>query len=523
MKAKQNFFRRRMAIETQFGYSMLYFLIAFPILAGESIRIGYTNHWDATAYSNGRRMVRTADDRRVVVYQDILAGQPVVVCVQSHDGVTWSSPSVVAPGAFPALAVNDENWIYLVWRLEDGQGLGLRYSKDGAWTWEPSLPIPIRPEDAGACQFPVIEATAKAVHVVWQQKNLSASIAKICYQRFDKKLSGTLTPILTLSADKREASFPIIAGDLEFQQDFVHLLWSESPTPTAQPYLVYRNLSESAGTSYWGFNSPATVPQSTGKSHPSISVRNIAFNGNLWADIILACADAANGRMAIACLQVDTSGIKGFNLDSLSVGTNAMPSVDDVYRMSCAMVWQNEGHIFYGQTRDEHLMTIPPLRVCSDQSAFCRHPNVGYKTFRRDSIDVVWTAGEQPPYQVMYRRLAKQYGPVAIEDKRNQAALPKDFDLSPNYPNPVWSGAAFLAQGGGNPTTFIVYSLPQPSHVELKVYDVLGHEVRMLVNDQKPAGRHRVQFNGEGLPAGLYFYRLRAGEFVTTRKMLIVR
>lgn len=512
-----------MTSTTPFFYLFLYFLIAFPAWAGESMIIGYTNNSDATAYSNGRKMVRTSDDCRVVVYQDSLAGRPVVVCVQSRNGATWSSPSVVAQGSHPALAVNEENWIYLVWRLEDGQGLGLRYSKDGAVTWEPSLPVQIRPEDASACQFPAIEATAKAVHVVWQQKNLSATTEKICYRRFDKNLSGTLTPVLTLSADQHEASFPIIAGDLEFQQDFVHLFWSENPTPTAQPYLVYRNISESAGVSHWGFNAPAIVPQSTGKGHPSISVRNVAFNDNLWADIILACTDAANGRMTIACLQVDTSGIKGFNLDSLSVGTNAMPSVDDVYRMSCAMVWQNEGHIFYGQTRDEHLVTIPPLRVCSDQNAFCRHPNVGYKTFRRDSIDVVWTAGERPPYRVMYRRMAKQYGPVAVQDERQQADLPKEFELSPNYPNPVWSRAASLAPSGGNPTTFLVYSLPQPSHVELKVYDVLGHEVRILVNEQKPAGVFRVPFDGRGLPAGLYFYRLRAGEFVATRKMLIVR
>jgi photosystem II stability/assembly factor-like uncharacterized protein len=97
---------------------------------------------------------------------------------------------------------------------------------------------------------------------------------------------------------------------------------------------------------------------------------------------------------------------------------------------------------------------------------------------------------------------------VAVEQNREVLV---QFALAQNYPNPF------------NPTTFIVYSLPQPLQVELKVYDVLGHEVRVLINEKKPAGVHRVQFDGEGLPGGLYFYCLRAGEFVATRKMLIVK
>ena len=97
---------------------------------------------------------------------------------------------------------------------------------------------------------------------------------------------------------------------------------------------------------------------------------------------------------------------------------------------------------------------------------------------------------------------------VEVEQDRE---VPTQFALEQNYPNPF------------NPTTFIVYSLPQPSQVELRVYDVLGHKVRVLINEKKPAGLHRVQFDGQGLPGGLYFYRLRAEEFVETKKMVMLR
>ena len=97
---------------------------------------------------------------------------------------------------------------------------------------------------------------------------------------------------------------------------------------------------------------------------------------------------------------------------------------------------------------------------------------------------------------------------VAVQQ---EPTVPVEFALEQNYPNPF------------NPATFIVYSLPQPFLVELKVYDVLGHEIRVLVNEKKPAGVHRVPFDSQGLPGGLYFYRLRAGEFVETKKMVMLR
>ncbi|MCH7755753.1 T9SS type A sorting domain-containing protein, partial [candidate division KSB1 bacterium] len=59
--------------------------------------------------------------------------------------------------------------------------------------------------------------------------------------------------------------------------------------------------------------------------------------------------------------------------------------------------------------------------------------------------------------------------------------------------------------------------------VVLKVYDVLGKEVAILVNEEKPAGSYRVEFIGDGLTSGIYFYQLRAGNFIETKKMVLIR
>jgi predicted extracellular nuclease len=95
--------------------------------------------------------------------------------------------------------------------------------------------------------------------------------------------------------------------------------------------------------------------------------------------------------------------------------------------------------------------------------------------------------------------------------KKIKGALPDKFELSQNYPNPF------------NPTTLIKYSLPKAGNVSLKVYNVLGKEVATLVNGYQTAGNYKVEFNARGLASGLYFYRLTAGDFVSVKKMMLLK
>lgn len=109
------------------------------------------------------------------------------------------------------------------------------------------------------------------------------------------------------------------------------------------------------------------------------------------------------------------------------------------------------------------------------------------------------------------------YTPIVItgieDDQRNNGiiSIPKEYSLSQNYPNPF------------NPTTSIKYSIPFESLVELKIFNILGQEISTLVNEQKPAGNYEVKFDASVLPSGVYFYRLQAGDFVQTRKMILLK
>jgi hypothetical protein len=89
--------------------------------------------------------------------------------------------------------------------------------------------------------------------------------------------------------------------------------------------------------------------------------------------------------------------------------------------------------------------------------------------------------------------------------------IPEEFMLAQNYPNPF------------NPRTGIRFQVLGVSDVKISVFDLLGREVALLVNEKKTPGSYEVQFDGSGLASGVYFYRLTAASFVQTRKMLLVR
>ena len=90
-------------------------------------------------------------------------------------------------------------------------------------------------------------------------------------------------------------------------------------------------------------------------------------------------------------------------------------------------------------------------------------------------------------------------------------SLPNEFKLGQNYPNPF------------NPATTIKYMIKDQSLVSLKIYDVLGNEVATLVNEIKPKGAYTFKFDASSLPSGVYFYRLTAGNFIETKKMLLLK
>ena len=102
-------------------------------------------------------------------------------------------------------------------------------------------------------------------------------------------------------------------------------------------------------------------------------------------------------------------------------------------------------------------------------------------------------------------------GIVGVEEIKTTSSIPDDYLLFQNYPNPF------------NPSTTIRWQIPKAGFVTLKIYDVLGKEITTLVDEYKPVGEYKIEFNGMDLSSGIYFYQLKTGGFIQTKKMILIK
>ncbi|MCW8813436.1 MAG: T9SS type A sorting domain-containing protein [Ignavibacteriaceae bacterium] len=143
---------------------------------------------------------------------------------------------------------------------------------------------------------------------------------------------------------------------------------------------------------------------------------------------------------------------------------------------------------------------------------------------RNKLVEFIRLSNVNEGFAVGWRGLILQYTDSVVSVRENNINVPAKYYLYQNYPNPF------------NPSTKIKYTVPSVTlrqaqsdiNVTLKVYDILGKEITTLVNEEKPAGTYEVEFNSHSgevrnLPSGVYFYRLKAGAYIETKKMVLLK
>ncbi len=124
--------------------------------------------------------------------------------------------------------------------------------------------------------------------------------------------------------------------------------------------------------------------------------------------------------------------------------------------------------------------------------------------FMEDRLPFLWVAGEG-------FTILKGNTELVVDNSDQIETVPDEYFLHQNYPNPF------------NPSTTIKYQIPEISIVAIKVYDILGNEIETLVTEEKPAGTYELTLYATNLPSGVYFYQLKAGEFIQTKKMILLK
>ncbi len=128
-----------------------------------------------------------------------------------------------------------------------------------------------------------------------------------------------------------------------------------------------------------------------------------------------------------------------------------------------------------------------------------------------DNYQIKITCNAQPSLYTFSDSTFTITGGEIITETNSQVGIPLENSLAQNYPNPF------------NPSTIINYSIAEGGYVTLKVYEITGKEIVSIVNENKPAGKYSVSFNGSRLASGVYFYILRSGNFVQTKKFMLVK
>ena len=149
-------------------------------------------------------------------------------------------------------------------------------------------------------------------------------------------------------------------------------------------------------------------------------------------------------------------------------------------------------------------------KIKVSQSGYADNVNQYYpkvKFYNNQLYYVWWQTNSQS--QKIYARIIDFDYLVGVQQESGN--LVDVYNLSQNYPNPF------------NPTTAISYSIPNSSFVQIQIFDILGRKVSTLLNEEKTAGNYKINFNASNLTSGVYFYRLQAGSFVQTKKMLLIK
>ncbi len=273
----------------------------------------------------------------------------------------------------------------------------------------------------------------------------------------------------------------------------------------------------------WGFGLSgdyiAVVDKATGEIEDSIHIRkNVGEVTRLWDGNILA---TAWGTWAG---EDNYGSVSLIDTDSLGVAQTWHPA-DSSKVYQTVQIDERFVH-FNGYDRSFTTVTsVLDLQTMTDsfvtEGFWAKHiiANINNTIFVQDSlgVDLYTPSGDSVstiPYFRPYVMEGFNYHTVDVEETATQ---PQGFALYQNYPNPF------------NPTTTIKYSIPTNAGVEtqdfasLRIYNILGEEIATLVNKRQSPGNYTVQFDALNLPSGVYFYTLRVGDFVATKKMILLK
>ncbi|MCU0342481.1 MAG: T9SS type A sorting domain-containing protein [Ignavibacterium sp.] len=275
-------------------------------------------------------------------------------------------------------------------------------------------------------------------------------------------------------------------------------------------------------------NSGVLLYSQTGLVSDYVSLPSYKNINNVWeqvADDFAATSDWVIDRMVVMCDYIDTASTNGFSLyiyndDNGIPGTLIYSAETQPYAFEYLNYFAVQVTISLdtpaGLKPGRYWISVQLQESSGNSHWYWTQANENFGSTAQFRNYSAYCASWSPiwhclgtSYTDMYFEL---YGTtVPVDVKEINIISPSTFSLDQNYPNPF------------NPITKISWQSPVAGYQSIKVYDVLGNEVATLVDEYKPAGSYEVDFKAEGLSSGIYFYKLLAGNFVESKKMILMK
>jgi hypothetical protein len=453
-------------------------------------------------YPSGRNIVSSGDTVHVVWRDTRDGASPEIYYKRSIDGgITWGADTRITNNIYyssnPSVAVSGSN-VHIVWE-DDRDGISgiyeiyYNHSTNGGTTWGTDTRLT---NDPNMSQSACVSASGSVVNVVWVDFRTSVQ-AEIYYKRSsDGGISwGTDT---RLTNDSSGSWWPSVSAS----GSVVHVLWMDGRNGHTD---IYYKRSTDAGIN-WGADTPLTN-DTINRYNPSMSVSGLNVN-----ILFLDSRDWDPGPYEIYYKHSSDGGISWGADTRLTThyNSNSLHSVIGSAGSNVHVVWDENRNsatnyeIYYKGSTNGGLNWGTETRLTFD-SSYSMYPFVSASG---TTVHCIWSDYRNGNWEIYYKRNPTG-NPIGIININSE--IPNKFSLGQNYPNPF------------NPTTNIRYDLPKNSFVKLVVFDALGREVSTLVNETLQPGTYSVDWNASEYTSGVYFYRLTTGNFVETKKMLMIK
>jgi Neuraminidase (sialidase) len=421
------------------------------------------------------------------------AGPSIFAVYSTNNGATWSSSVTISAGS------NDKNFAasddipaspfygrsYCVWTNFSGNPapIVISYTTDGGATW--SSPTQINNPSGGhysqGCDIAI--GPNGEVYITWAAPNISNLIES--YAGFAKSTDGGVTWTVTENAfAKNGIRAPSFNGWNFRVNSFMRISVDRS----------------SGARNGWIYLVSTDINLAPAGSDADVILHRSTDGGTTWSAGIRVNQDALNNGAVqfFPVVRVDEQG--GVNI--CYYDNRNYPSVGD----SCEtfMSRSTDG----GNTWVDFPVSDHRWLVAGEQ---------GLGNYGGDYIGITSGNGKIWPFWFDNKSGSMQAwtasvdisGPFGISN--NNHGIPKEYSLGQNYPNPF------------NPGTNIKFQVPKAGNVKLTVYDMLGNEVALLVNNFMQPGSYSTDFNASSLASGVYFYKIEANNFSDTKKMILVK